>query len=86
MSFYIGNSEATRSEYEDHLKKLGVPHPLLGDKIASNPIVHAIGKATGCIDLKTNELKPESGCGKMKARLNSGMSLASAVKLRLKGK
>ncbi len=58
----------------------------LGDKIASNPIVHAIGKATGCVDAKTNQLKPESGCGKMKARLNAGMSVAEAMKLRLQGK
>ncbi len=58
----------------------------LGDKIASNPIVHAIGKATGCVDPQTNQLKPESGCGKMKARLNAGMSVTEAMKLRLQGK
>ncbi len=61
-------------------------HKGLGDKIASNPIVHAIGKATGCVDPKTNQLKPESGCGKMRARLNAGMSVAEAMKLRLQGK
>ncbi len=59
---------------------------LRGDKIAANPIVRIIGQATGCIDPKTGNVKPESGCGKMKARLNAGMSVAEAMKLRLQGK
>jgi hypothetical protein len=85
--FYIGSEQVTEESYSAHLSKFGVDLPKgLGDKIASNPIIHAIGKATGCVDPNTNELKPESGCGKMKARLNSGMSVKDAVKLRFKGK
>lgn len=57
----------------------------VGDRLASNPIIHAIGKAIGCVDPKTDELKPESPCQKMRERLNSGMTLSEAMKLRLKG-
>lgn len=66
----------------------GISRPIssLGDRIASNPIVHAIGKATGCVDKTTGKLKPESGCGKMRQRLNAGMSVKEAIALRLKGK
>lgn len=56
-----------------------------GDVIASNPVVHLIGKAAGCVDSETNQLKANSPCGKMRARLNAGMTLSEAVKLRLKG-
>lgn len=44
----------------------------LGDKISDNPIVHAIGKATGCVDPETNELRPESPCAKRRQMLNEG--------------
>lgn len=58
----------------------------LGDKIASvtTPIARALG--SGCIDKETKQLKPDSGCGKMKTRLNAGMSIAEAIKLRIQGK
>ena len=42
----------------------------LGDAIEQNPIIHAIGKATGCVDPETNRLKPESGCAKRRESLN----------------
>lgn len=60
--------------------------PGLGDKIAkfATPIARALG--LDCIDPKTNELKPTSPCAKMKARLNEGMSITEAMKLRLQGK
>lgn len=45
---------------------------MLGDRIASNPIVHTIGKITGCVDPETNELRPESPCAKRKQMLNEG--------------
>lgn len=32
-----------------------------------------------CIDRDTNQLRPDSGCAKMRDNLNSGMSLADAV-------
>jgi hypothetical protein len=44
----------------------------LGDKIASNPIVHAIGRVTGCVDPETNLLRPESTCNKVRVDLNEG--------------
>lgn len=43
----------------------------LGDVIEKNPIVHAIGKATGCVDSKTNKLRPDSPCAKRKEALNN---------------
>lgn len=42
----------------------------LGDVISSNPVVHAIGKVTGCVDPETNDLRPESGCAKRRDILN----------------
>jgi hypothetical protein len=44
----------------------------LGDKIANNPIVHTIGRMTGCVDPITNQLKPESTCNKVRQDLNDG--------------
>ncbi len=44
----------------------------LGDKIADNPIVHAIGRATGCVDPATNKLRPDSPCNKVRTDLNEG--------------
>ena len=43
----------------------------LGDAIEQNPIVHTIGKATGCIDPETNTLRPESRCAKTRDWLNN---------------
>ncbi len=51
----------------------------LGTKIEHNPIVHAVGRMTGCIDPETNQLRPESGCAKMRDNLNAGMSLQDAI-------
>jgi len=42
----------------------------LGDAIEQNPVVHAIGKATGCVDPETNKLRPDSPCAKRKQWLN----------------
>ncbi len=42
----------------------------IGDKIASNPIIHAIGRATGCVDPKTNRLRRDSPCNKVRTDLN----------------
>ena len=42
----------------------------LGDAIAWNPLVHAIGRVTGCIDPITNQLRPESGCAGRRNALN----------------
>ena len=70
-------------------KKLGLwpLNPIkAGDKIAANPIVHVIGKMTGCIDPITKQLKKDSACNKMKTRINAGMSIAEAMKLRLQNK
>jgi len=44
----------------------------LGESIEQNPIIHAIGKATGCVDPETNRLRPESNCAKARDRLNNG--------------
>lgn len=44
----------------------------LGDKIERNPIVHAIGKMTGCVDPETDQLRPESGCAQRRQMLNEG--------------
>jgi hypothetical protein len=38
----------------------------LGTKIETNPIVHAVGKMTGCVDPVTHKLNPESNCAKMR--------------------
>jgi hypothetical protein len=43
----------------------------LGDAISSNPIVHAIGRATGCVDPMTNDLRPESNCAKTRDDFNN---------------
>ncbi len=53
----------------------------LGDVIAS--IAEPIAKTLKmpCIDPKSGKTKAGSGCGKMKARLNAGMSVAEAMKL-----
>jgi hypothetical protein len=57
-----------------------------GDKVAANPIVHAIGQLTGCIDPNTKQLKKDSRCDKMRQHLNAGMSITQAMKLRLQNK
>lgn len=44
----------------------------LGDRIESNRIVHAVGKAIGCVDEKTGKLKPDSTCAKVRDDLNEG--------------
>lgn len=51
----------------------------LGDKIASvaTPIARAL--KLPCIDPVTNELRPESGCAKMRQNLNNGMTITDAV-------
>src|SRR5438552_182643 len=51
----------------------------LGDKIASNPIVHALGRATGCVDPDTNDLRSESPCAKARNRLNNGENLFTVI-------
>jgi len=57
----------------------------LGDKIAAiaTPIARALKMP--CIDPETKTLRPDSGCAKMKARLNDGMTIGEALKKRLKG-
>lgn len=65
----------------------GVPQAIrMGDKIAAiaTPIALALG--SGCIDPETKQLKKDSGCQKMKERLNAGMSMSEAMKLRWQGK
>jgi len=64
----------------------GIDQLGLGDKIADNPIINAIGRVSGCIDPETKQLKKDSGCNKMKERLNGGMSVSEAMKLRWQGK
>lgn len=44
----------------------------LGDILAANPIVHTIGLVTGCVDSKTNQLRPESTCNQVRIDLNEG--------------
>lgn len=44
----------------------------LGDAIASNPVVHAVGRVTGCVDPATNQLRPESTCNQVRVALNEG--------------
>ena len=57
-----------------------------GDKIAviATPIARAL--KSSCIDPETKQLKKDSGCNKMKERLNGGMSVSEAMKLRWQGK
>jgi hypothetical protein len=52
--------------------------------LIATPIARALG--SDCIDKSTGKLKPTSGCGKMKARLNAGMAFTEAIKLRIQGK
>lgn len=47
----------------------------IGDAIANNPIVHAIGLATGCVDPVTNDLRPESNCAKTRDDFNNAEHL-----------
>jgi hypothetical protein len=70
----------------DIFENLGKRELPLGDKIAlvATPIARVLKMP--CIDPKTGKLKPTSGCAKMKARLNAGMPLAQAAKLRIQGK
>ncbi len=51
----------------------------IGDKIASvaTPIARAL--KLDCIDPETNQLRPESGCAKMRDNLNAGMSIQDAI-------
>ncbi len=51
----------------------------LGDKIASvaTPIARAL--KLDCIDPETKQLRPESGCAKMRNNLNAGMSVQDAI-------
>ncbi len=51
----------------------------LGDKIASvaTPIARALKMP--CIDPVTKQLRPESGCAKMRDNLNAGMSVQDAI-------
>lgn len=49
-----------------------MPVENLGDRIAENPIVHAVGKMTGCVDPVTNNLRPESDCARRRQMLNEG--------------
>lgn len=51
----------------------------IGDVFASNPIVHAIGKATGCVDPATNMLRPESNCAKMRDDFNNAQNFTEYV-------
>ena len=43
----------------------------LGDAVEANPVVHTIGKLTGCVDPQTNQLRPGSPCAKRKEALNN---------------
>ncbi len=51
----------------------------LGDKIAAvaTPIARAL--KLDCIDPETQQLRPESGCAKMRNNLNAGMSVQDAI-------
>lgn len=44
----------------------------LGTIISENPVVHTIGKVTGCVDPETDDLRPESPCAKRRNMLNEG--------------
>ncbi len=50
-----------------------------GDAIASvaTPIARALGLP--CIDPETKQLRPESGCAKMRGNLNTGTSIKDAI-------
>ncbi len=51
----------------------------LGDAISTvaTPIARAL--KMDCIDPETQQLRPESGCAKMRNNLNSGMSVQDAI-------
>ncbi len=51
----------------------------IGDKIASvaTPIARAL--KLPCVDPETNQLRPESGCAKMRDNLNNGMTFTDAI-------
>ncbi len=51
----------------------------LGDKIASvaTPIARVLKMP--CIDHETRQLRPESGCAKMRDNLNNGMTITDAI-------
>ncbi len=51
----------------------------LGDAVSTvaTPIARAL--KMGCIDPETNQLRPESGCAKMRDNLNAGMSVQDAI-------
>ncbi len=51
----------------------------LGNAISTiaTPIARAL--KMDCIDPETNQLRPESGCAKMRANLNAGMSVQDAI-------
>ncbi len=51
----------------------------LGDKIAAvaTPIARVL--KMDCIDPETRQLRPESGCAKMRNNLNSGMNVQDAI-------
>ncbi len=51
----------------------------LGDTISAvaTPIARALKMP--CIDPATNQLRPESGCAKMRDNLNAGMSIQDAI-------
>ncbi len=51
----------------------------LGNQIAlvATPIARAL--KLPCIDRRTNQLRPESGCAKMRDNLNAGMSVQDAI-------
>jgi hypothetical protein len=51
----------------------------IGDAISTVAIPVARTLGMDCIDPETRQLKPESGCAKMKENLNSGMNLAEAM-------
>ncbi len=52
---------------------------MLGDLISSvaTPIARMVG--ADCIDQETKQLRPESGCAKMRDNLNAGMSVQDAI-------
>ena len=51
----------------------------IGDKIASIATPIARSLKLPCIDPQTNELRPESGCAKMRHNLNNGMTFTDAI-------
>jgi hypothetical protein len=61
------------------------PGPGLGHKIAAIATPIARFLKMPCVNQATKQLKPESGCAKMKDRLNAGMPMGHALKKRLKG-